>query len=226
MGNGVTTTLQASGDGTIYGCEMLGHRVVELNKDGEVIRVVADEYNGTRIDGPNDVVVDDKGGFYFSDSQFIAGGEKMQETPAVYYVNADGEVIRVIDDIEFPNGMGLSPDGSTLFVANTRGSHLLAYDVNSDGTVTNKRNFAELQIPEDAQESGADGMAVDSQGNVYVATTQGIGVQVFDSEGNHIQNISAPTATNNVSFGGEQNNVILIAAQDGIYQIQGKYTGS
>lgn len=226
MDNGVTTTLQASGNGTIYACEMLGHRVVELNTDGEVISVVADEYNGNRIDGPNDIVVDDKGGFYFSDSQFIAGGEKMQETPAVYYVNAEGEVIRVIDDIEFPNGMGLSPDGSTLYVANTRGSHLLAYDVNSDGTVTNKRNFTELQIPEDAQESGADGMAVDSQGNVYVATTQGIGVQVFDSKGNHIQNISAPTATNNVSFGGEQNNLILVAAQDGIYSIQGKYAGS
>jgi len=223
--NGVTTTLQAGGSNTMYACEMLGHRVVELNREGELIRVVADKYNGRRIDGPNDIVVDDKGGFYFSDSQFIAGGEKMQETPAVYYVTPEDTIIRVIDDIEFPNGMGLSPDGSILYVANTRGKYLLAYDVNEDGTLSNKRNFTHMEIPVDGQESGADGMAVDAEGNVYVATTQGIGVQVFDRKGSHLQNIDAPTVTNNVSFGGEQGTQILIAAQDGIYAIEGKYPG-
>lgn len=220
--NGVTTTLQASGNGTIYACEMLGHRVVELNKDGDVIRVVADQYNGNRIDGPNDLVTDNRGGLYFSDSQFIAGREKMQDTPAVYYVSPENEVIRIIDDIEFSNGMGISPDGSVLYVADTRGSHLLSYHINDDGTVTNKRNFAQLQLPEDVEESGADGLAVDSEGNVYVATTQGIGVQIFDSEGKHLENISAPTITNNVSFGGEEGKTILIAAEDGIYAIQGR----
>lgn len=223
--NGVTTTLQKNGSGTMYACEMLGHRVVELNTSGEVIGVVADEYNGARIDGPNDIVVDKKGGIYFSDSQFIAGREKMQETPAVYYVTPDEEVIRVIDDIEFPNGMGISPDGSTLYVANSNGEHLLAYDINGDGTVENERNFAQLQLPDGAVESGADGIAVDSEGNVYVATTEGIGVQIFDPEGNHIENISAPTATNNVSLGGEEGKTILIAAQDGIYSIQGRVSG-
>lgn len=223
--NGVVTSLQASGKGTMFACEMLGHRVVELDRDANVIRVVAGEFNGRRIDGPNDIVVDSKSGLYFSDSQFIAGGEKMQETPAVYYVNSQGEVIRVIEDIEFPNGMGLSPDGTTLYVANTRGTHLLAYDVNGDGTVDNRRNFAAVKMAEGAEQSGADGMAIDSEGNLYLATTQGLGVQVFNDTGEYLGRISLPATINNVNFGGADGKTLYISAQDGIYSIPTRIAG-
>lgn len=225
MGNGHVTTLQASGKGTIYACEMLGHRVVELETDGNVLRVVADEYNGNRIDGPNDLVVDQKGGLYFSDSQFIGEREKMQETPAVYYVTPQNEIIRVIDDIEFPNGMALTPDGSTLYIANTQGSHVLAYDVNDDGTVENRRNFAAVKLAEGRNETGADGMAIDLEGNVYLATTQGLGVQVFNSKGEHLGNISGPEAVNNVNFGGEDGKTIYMTGGNGVFSIQGKVAG-
>lgn len=225
MDNGVTTTLRASARGTIFACEMLGHRVVELDTDGQVLEVIADSYNGNRIDGPNDLVVDQQGGLYFSDSQFIAGGEKKQETPAVYYVDVKGNITRVIDDIAFPNGLGLSPDGSTLYVANTEGEHLLAYNVEDDATLSNKRNFAAIELSGGSKESGADGVAVDRSGNVYVATTQGLGVQVFNSEGEHLGNIPAPTPTNNVSFGGEDGETLFISAQDGIYSIPVKTRG-
>lgn len=218
-GNNVTTTLRASGQGTIYACEMLGHRVVELDQNGQVLNVVADEYNGARIDGPNDLVVDQKGGLYFSDSQFIAGRQTMQPVPSVYYVSAEGEITRVIDNVEFPNGLGLSPDGSTLYVANTPGIQILAYDVAEDGTVSNGRDFAAVELAEDSETSGADGMAVDSEGNLFVATTQGLGVQVFNSSGEHLGNIDVPTASNNVSFGGPDDNTLYISAQDGIYKI-------
>ncbi|MEX0660613.1 MAG: SMP-30/gluconolactonase/LRE family protein [Balneolaceae bacterium] len=218
-GNNVTTTLKASGQGTIYACEMLGHRVVELDQNGQVIRVVVDEYNGTRIDGPNDLVVDQKGGLYFSDSQFIAGREIMQPDPSVYYVSGQGEITRVIYDVEFPNGLGLSPDGGTLYVANTPGTQILAYDVAEDGTVSNRRDFAAVELAEDSETSGADGMAIDSEGNLYVATTQGLGVQIFNSSGDYLGNIEAPTPTNNVSFGGEEDKILYISTQDGIYQI-------
>ena len=97
--NGVTTAMQHSGNVTIFCCEMLGHRVVEMGRNGKVLRIVCNEYNGKRIDGPNDLIVDRKGGVYFSDSQFIGDQQKVQETPAVYYVKPDGSVIRVIDDM-------------------------------------------------------------------------------------------------------------------------------
>lgn len=217
--NGVMTTLWPSLHGTIYACEMLGHRVVELNKDGEILRVVAGEYQGKRIDGPNDIVIDKKGGLYFSDSQFIAGREKMQETPAVYYVKPDGAIIRVIDDIEFPNGMALSPDGATMYIANTPGEFLVAYDVSPDGTLENRRNFAAVELVHAGEPGGADGMAVDLEGNIYVATTRGLGIQVFNHKGVHLGNITVPTPANNVSFGGDDHKTLYISAQDGIYSI-------
>lgn len=223
--NGVTTTLQASGNRSIFACEMLGHRVVEMDGDGTILNVVADRYNGIRIDGPNDIVVDGNGGFYFSDSQFIAGRKLMQDTPAVYYVSSTGFVNRVADDLAFPNGLALSPDGKTLYVANTQGTYLVAYSVLIDGSLTNKRDFAELEIPEGIEISGADGMASDIEGNLYVATTQGLGIQIFNSNGDYLGNIDVPTATNNVTFGGVNNQTIFISAQDGIYSIPAKIKG-
>ena len=219
-GNHVTTSLRASGHGTIYACEMLGHRVVELDPNGQVLRVVADAYNGARIDGPNDLVVDQKGGLYFSDSQFIAGREKMQPEPGVYYVSSDGQITKVIQNVVFPNGLALSPDGSVLYVANTQGTHILAYDVGEDGMVSNGRDFADVELAEDGEISGADGMTTDSQGNLYVATTQGLGVQIFNREGKHLGNITIPSVTNNVSFGGESGRMLYISAQDGIYSVE------
>ena len=228
--NGVTTTLQHSGKGTLYCCEMLGHRVIEMGLDGTVIRVVADEYNGKRIDGPNDIYVDRRGGIYFTDSQFIGDQEKMQETPAVYYVKPDGSIVRIIDDVEFPNGVWLSPDEKTLYLCNTRGKYLRAYDVNPDGAVSNGRDFIELQlnpevIGEDSVESGSDGMVVDSAGNIFVATTKGHGIQVFDKIGKHLGNILCAAVTNNVNFGGPDLKTLYVSAKDGIYSIPVKIPG-
>jgi len=219
VGNNVMTTLKSSGKGTIYACEMLGHRVVELDLDGNVLRVMAEAFNGNRIDGPNDLVVDNKGGFYFSDSQFIAGREIIQPRPAVYYVSADGEISRVIDDIAFPNGLAISTDNQTLYVANTQGHHILAYDISKDGIISSGYNFAEILLAEGSEIGGADGIAVDKEGNMYVATTQGLGVQIFDKSGNHLGNIDVPSPANNVSFGGQNMNTLYISAEDGIYQI-------
>lgn len=233
--NGVTTSIHKSGKGTFYCCEMLGHRVIEMDKDGNVLRIIAGEYKGKRIDGPNDMVIDRKGGIYFTDSQFIAGRQKMQETPAVYYVKPDGSIIRVIDDITFPNGLDLSPDEKTLYVVNTRGEktkgrYVYAYDVMEDGTVSNGRTFAELQLTDEDEampdgSSGADGTAVDSAGNLYVATTKGLGIQVFNSSGVHLGNIECQSITNNLYFGGEDMKTLYISARDGIYRIQVKIPG-
>jgi gluconolactonase len=228
--NGMTATLKLNKSGNLYACEMIGHRVIEMDTSGKVLRVVVSEYNGRRIDGPNDMVIDSKGGFYFTDSQFIGKEQKMQDTPAVYYVKPDGAVKRVVSNVVFPNGIALSPDRKTLYLANTQGKYLLAYDVRDDGSLENARNFAELEVSKEniakkSEMSGADGVAVDSAGNVFVATTQGLGIQVFDKNGKHLGNIPCTAATNNCAFGGKDLKTLYVSAKDGIYKIAMKNKG-
>ena len=227
--NGVTTSLHNSGNGTLYCCEMIGHRVTEIDKDGNVIRTVAGEFGGKRLDGPNDMVLDAKGGIYFTDSRFSPGEELVQDTPAVYYVKPDGSLIRVIDDLSFPNGVELSPGGDVLYVMNTRGEDngeaVYAFDVNADGTVSNKRVFCKVKLTEEnaAKEdgtSGADGCGVDSAGNLFVCTTQGIGIQIFNAEGTPLGVINTDKAINNMCFGGPDLKTLYASVKDGIYSIE------
>lgn len=232
--NGVTTCSYNTGRGTFYCCEMVGHRVVEMDKQGNVVRDVAAEFEGKRLDGPNDMTIDSKGGIYFTDSHFSPGEELMQDAPMVLYVKPGGEIVKVIEGIEFPNGLELSPDGKTLYVVNTRGVDkgrtIWAWDVQADGTVANKRAFAELELSAENESkpdgvSGADGTAVDVSGNLYVATTQGIGIQVFDMNGTHFGNIPCPTACNNLSFGDADMKTLYVSAKDGVYKIAVKIAG-
>ena len=226
--NGMTATLKPNKAGNLYACEMMGHRIVELDTEGKVLRTVVGEFAGKRIDGPNDMVIDAKGGFYFTDSQFIGKEEKKQDKPAVYYVRPDGAILRVADDVVFPNGIALSPDGKVLYLANTQGKYLIAYDVRPNGVLANARNFAEIELtPANVEKgmSGADGVAVDKKGNIYVATTQGLGIQVFDKKGAHIGNILCSAPTNNCAFGGVDMKILFVSAKDGIYRIPLKNAG-
>ncbi len=233
--NGVTTCSYLTGNGTFYCCEMVGHRITEMAPDGSIVRTVVGAYKGVRLDGPNDMTLDKKGGFYFTDSHFSPGEELMQDVPCVYYVAPGGAITRVIDDITFPNGLELSPDEKTLYVVNTKdevdkGRTIWAYDVNSDGTLSGKRAFAELELSAENESkadgvSGADGTAVDIEGNLYVATTQGLGIQVFDMNGAHIGNIDCPVPCNNLSFGGPGMKTLYVSALDGVYSMPVKIAG-
>ena len=131
-------------NGNLIVCDMMGHRVVEMTTKGEVVKVLADKYDGKLIDGPNDVVTDAKGGFYFTDPQFTMEPKKFQPGRAVYYVSPEGKVTRLTEPNEFamPNGIVLSPDGKTLYINNcyddeswfpvnsAKDNFIWAYDVN------------------------------------------------------------------------------------------------
>ena len=142
------------------------------------VQMLADSYQGQPIATPNDLVVDKKGGVYFTEF-----GSATVKT-CVYYIRPDRTVIKVADDIERPNGVQLSRDEKTLYVANTNGEFLLAYDVRDDGTVGNRREFGKLEgvrKTDTGVTSGADGLAIDADGRVYVTTIPGI--QVFSAGG-------------------------------------------
>ncbi|MBL8270290.1 SMP-30/gluconolactonase/LRE family protein [Steroidobacter sp.] len=183
-------------------------------------RVLVDKFQGAPLNRPNDLVVDQRGGVYFTDPGPRPEPGKPVVPTAVYYLPAKGELQRLVTDVERPNGIQLSPDEKTLYVANTFGDHVLAYDVNKDGSVGKRRNFAKLDgvtKTETGITSGADGLAVDAKGRLYVATTPG--VQVFDAKGKALGTIALPKAPQNLAFAGEGKQTLYVVGRGAAYKI-------
>ena len=171
---------------------------------------------GTRLFQPNDLIVDAKGGVYFTDPgpRPVVPGLKVN----VYYIPAGGKPMVIDDSVPRPNGVTLSNDGKTLYVDNTVGDTVFAYDVQPDGTVKNKRNFAKLHDIPAGQEGFGDGMALDRAGRLYVTSL--VGVQVFDAKGTYLGTIKVPRQPSNVAFAGPDKKTLYITARQGLYRMQ------
>jgi gluconolactonase len=229
----------AARTGNLIVCDMFGHRVVELDPaNGRVRRVLLDRINGRLIDGPNDLVMDAKGGIYVTDPQFTPDQQKSQPGKQVYYIAPDGSARVVIGPGEYamPNGVEISPDGRTLYVNNTwqqPGENFVwAYDVAEEGSLLNKRRFAVVELkpevvearnPADRFDSGADGSAVDTEGRYYVATKTG--VQIFLPDGTAAGTIGVPQHPVSVVFGGSDNDVLYIVGESSVWSIQTRVHG-
>jgi gluconolactonase len=229
-------------NGNLAVCDMMGHRVVEMTTKGQVVKVLADKYDGKKLDGPNDLVVDAKGGIYFTDPQFTADAVKNQPGRCVYYLSTEGKLTRVIEpnDFAMPNGCILTPDGKTLLINNTyddetwypvnsnKENFVWAYDVKEDGTLSNGRQFAKLFLTEDVldrkgKSTSADGMAIDKNGNLYVGTYAG--VQIFNSKGEFVGIINLPSFPVSVCFGGDDMKTLYIVSYSKVYQIRTNMEG-
>jgi gluconolactonase len=191
--------------------------------------VLADKVDGKPFGRPNDLVVDKKGGVYFTDpgpnAQQIAQGW-VATSPAVYYMAAGGKPVKIAEGIERPNGIQLSPDEKILYVNNTNGENLLAFDIQSDGTVRNRRNFARYEGVTKNQNgvvSGADGLAVDNAGHVYAATAAG--VQVFSPKGEHLGTIPMSRAPQNLAFAGPGKKTLYVVGRGVAFKIQTQTEG-
>lgn len=151
------------------------------------VAVLADSYNGKPFNRLNDLVIDKKGGVYFSDS--------IGENTGLYYIPPGGKATRIFNETTNPNGMQLSPDEKILYVNWEDGEYLLAFDIKPDGTLGPRRNFAKyesVKVPGHkdtriAEGNGADGLAIDSEGRVYTCTNRG--VEVFSPQGQHLGTI-------------------------------------
>jgi gluconolactonase len=230
-------------NGNLIVCDMMGHRVVEMTTKGQVVKVIADKYDGKSIDGPNDIITDAKGGIYFTDPQFTAEAVKFQPGRAVYYVSPDGsKITRIVEPNEFamPNGILLSPDGKTLYINNCyddeswypvkseKKNYVWAYDVKEDGTITNGRQFAKLFLIENVldrkgKSSSSDGMAIDKMGNIYVGTYYG--VQIFNSKGEFVGMINLPHFPVSLCFGDADMKTLYIVSYQWVYKIRTNMEG-
>jgi gluconolactonase len=229
-------------NGNLLVCDMMGHRVVEMTTKGEMVKIIADKYDGKPIDGPNDVITDAKGGVYFTDPQFTMEPTKFQPGRAVYYVSPEGKVTRLTQPNEFamPNGILLSPDGKTLYINNCyddeswypvksdKDNFIWAYDVNPDGTISNSRKFARLfltgnVLDRKGKSSSADGMAIDKMGNLYVATYYG--VQIFNSKGEFVGMINLPSFPVSLCFGDVDMKTLYIVSYSKVFKIRTNMEG-
>ena len=184
--------------------------------------VLADNIDGKPFNRPNDLTIDRKGGVYFTDFPFQAPAAGSQApAPAVYYIPAGGNVIKVADGIDRPNGIQLSKDEKTLYL-NNNSEWMIAFDVQPDGTLANQRNFAHYMGLKPGANgviaSSADGLTVDNDGRLYAATN--VGVQVFDAKGTHLGTIQLSRAPQNLAFAGADKKTLYVVGRGAAFKVQ------
>jgi len=205
--------------GNLIACADENTELWSITPDGKHT-VLAKEYEGKKLNAPNDVWVRADGSLFFTDPfykrEWWDYNDAPQGTQQVYFLSTDRKTLkRVTTDLVQPNGIIGTPDGKSLFVADIRASKTYAYDIQADGSLTNKRLHCEL---------GSDGMTLDTAGNLYLT---GRGVAVFDKAGKKIAQIDVPERwTANVSFGGKEHQTLFITASTGLYSIETKYRGA
>lgn len=196
-----------------------GRRISVTEPDGTV-RTLVDRWMGKRFNSPNDLTIDTKGRVYFTDPRYVGDDPREIDLESVYRVDPDGSVSRIITDVQKPNGIILSPDMKTLYLADNyqKGNrHLLAFPLNDDGTVGAKKLLADL-----APDRGIDGMAIDTKGRIYATAGLGktTGVHVFSPEGKKLDFIQTPETATNCVFGGPDRGILYITAGKSLYRIQ------
>jgi len=224
-GNTVGANGLALNASDLYADEASGKLLSRGNQNGRVATVL-ESTDAAPLGSPNDIIFDSRGGFYFTDP----GTAPLRPLDPnrhgkVYYVASNGgrEPLLVDDKIAFPDGLTLTPDGKLLLVDDTLGDTIWAFDLqpkkskNKAQSGVARTAFAKIPEVKDGI-SGADGMAVDRDGRVYVATDAGI--QVFDKKGKHLGSIKVPRPPSNCAFSGPDKHTLYITAREGLYKLK------
>lgn len=206
-------------------------RLVLAQHEGQVaryteedsIQVLASEYEGNRLNSPNDLTIASDGTIYFTDPPYgVEDEDRELDFSGVYRLTPDGELTLLTDEFPRPNGIELSPDESTLYINDSGQTYIDAFDVTDDGGIENGRRFA---TPEDSEVEGTtDGMKVDEEGNLY--TTGPGGVWVYSPEGTQLARISVPQPPTNVAFGGSEGKTLFVTARPDVYQVPVNVAGA
>ena len=204
-------------EGNLLACADENNQLWKIAPDKKVTVLLKDA-DGQRLNGPNDLWEDPKGGIYFTDPfyqrDYWTHSEKEIEQEKVYYLTAEGKLMVVADDLVQPNGIIGTADGKQLFVADIRDRKTYRYDIQADGSLGNKTLFCEM---------GSDGMTLDKKGNLYLT---GRGVTVFNAEGEKIEHIPVDENwTANVTFGGKNRKTLFVTAMKSVYTLNMKVKG-
>ncbi len=197
--------------GNLLACADEKNELWSITPDHKVTVLVKD-FGGKLLNGPNDVWPRPAGGLYFTDPLYPRpywkrDPKRQPDGEHVYFLAADMKTLTpVATDLKQPNGIVGTPDGKTLYIADIGAGKTYAYDIQKDGSLAGKRLFCNL---------GSDGMALDTQGNLYLT---GRGVTVFDKSGKQIEHFDIPEPwTANVTFGGTNHDFLFITASKAVY---------
>lgn len=237
-----TNGLVLDAKGALIMCQHGNRRIAKLpslaNPSGKQV-ALAEKFGDRRLNSPNDLVVHSSGDIFFTDPPYglsrKAGGDpvhdpdKQLKFQGVYRLDPKGNVTLLSDQLERPNGIALSPDEKTLYVANSYGPRpiIMAFDVKPDRTTANPRTFfngAELLRKKPNLKGAFDGMSVDAAGNLF-ATGPG-GVLVITASGQHLGTIATGEATSNCEFGGKDGKTLYIAADMYLARIETSTQGA
>jgi gluconolactonase len=227
-------------EGRLITCEHSGRRVTRTELDGS-ITIIADKYNGKKLNSPNDAVVASDGSIWFTDPAYGIGGfyeglkaEPEQEKHNVYRVDPkSGDVKVVVDDFVEPNGIAFSPDEKKLYVLDTgftdgpdNPSHIRVFDLDvGAGKVSNSKVFAEMPKP-----SITDGVRCDTEGRVWCSVGWGDpkedGVRCYTKDGDLLGKIHIPETVANLCFGGQQRNRLYICGSTSLYAVYTSVQGA
>jgi gluconolactonase len=221
QGCGRSNGLCFDGAGNLIACADENNQLWLIDVKTKEHAVLVKDYNGHRLNGPNDVFVMPDGGMYFTDPLYPReywrgrSAKTQQNAEGVYYLSPDHKTLkRVVQDMTRPNGIIGTADGKTLYVSDLDGSKTWSFHPQADGSLADKTLFCKL---------GSDGMTIDDAGNVYLT---GHGVTVFDSSGKKVAHIDIKQEwTGNICFAGKGSHTLFITASKAIYGIQTKTAG-
>jgi gluconolactonase len=207
-----------------------GRRISRTEKAGKVV-TLADRYNGKRLNSPNDLAIDAAGRIYFTDPRYGSQDGVEQDKESVYRIDPDGKLTRIIDSVSRPNGIAVSIDQKTLFVADNREGGakrvLMAFDLSSDGSATNGRVLHDF-----GSGRGIDGMTLDSAGRIWATagSKEKAGVHVFEVNADRttaklLTFVNTPEDPTNCTFGGHGRDVLYITTATSLFRIRTSVKG-
>jgi gluconolactonase len=216
--SGNANGLTCDREGRLIVCEQGNRRVTRTERDGS-LSVVADRYQGKRLNSPNDLVVKSDGGIYFTDPHYgIEPCQREQPVQGVYFLPPDGSELRLVaGDFEMPNGLAFSPDERTLYIDDSAPErrHVRVFRVEEDGSLSNGRLFHDMNS---RKPGDPDGMKVDVCGNIYCAGAGG--VWIFSPQGGLLGTIKTPETPSNCAWGDGDLQSLYITARTSVYRVR------
>ncbi len=205
----------------LVACEH-GNRRVSLTGEDGVAASLASQYEGKRLNSPNDLVEKSDGSVYFTDPPYGVRAEQRElDFQGVFRIGPDGKLTLAVRDFAMPNGLAFSPDEKVLYVADTEKDCLRAFDVKEDGSLANDRVFIRTERPE---RLGADGIKVDVKGNVYITAYDG--VWIVSPKGEHLETIRMEERPANLAFGDADGRTLYVTARKSVYKVRVKHAGA